>query len=437
MNISMRALCQMALGFLLFCTMVLVHAQVNKEFCWKDSYGRGVGTIPTSCGTMEYDAGLCYNKCPAGYYGVGPLCWSYCPAGYIDHGAICHIDKALMTSLIRDGCSFSVFGECIVPAYRCPSGYINLGAFCGLESAGKSPPAPTFGSYLDPMKHSYGRGVGVIPTDCGRDKEYDWGLCYDKCKAGMTGVGPVCWGLPPPTWVACGMGAAKDSLTCGLTVFNQVQSAGNLAMTVATAGTSMAATSGLGAVEKAARLAGLQKQYAAMVTAYQAIKKAGAAYEATDATIALVGSDKPTEEDIARVSAQIAALVDPTGVADVVAAYTYPTCSKYFGVPTASGSPGPMSASPMSASPMPADYTTMPTPFPELTWQSSIKDGSPMDVTPPLRTILGGLVTTSAPGSSTRSYIPGDNPVPGNAISPVAALSTCSIISGRSTSVVP
>ena len=44
---------------------------------WKDSYGRGVGTIPTpNCDQgEENDAGLCYDECDVGYDGVGPVCW--------------------------------------------------------------------------------------------------------------------------------------------------------------------------------------------------------------------------------------------------------------------------------------------------------------------------------------------------------------------------
>jgi len=38
--------------------------------------------------------------------------------------------------------------------------------------------------------------------------------------------------------------------------------------------------------------------------------------------------DNITPEDMVRVAAQIAALIDPTGVSDVVAGYTYPKCSK-------------------------------------------------------------------------------------------------------------
>lgn len=37
-----------------------------------------------------------------------------------------------------------------------------------------------------------------------------------------------------------------------------------------------------------------------------------------------------TPEDMARVAAMIAAIVDPTGVSGIAASYTYPKCSKLF-----------------------------------------------------------------------------------------------------------
>ena len=37
-----------------------------------------------------------------------------------------------------------------------------------------------------------------------------------------------------------------------------------------------------------------------------------------------------TEADIIRLSAQIAGLVDPTGIAGVVSAYSHPLCSRIF-----------------------------------------------------------------------------------------------------------
>src|SRR5438477_566569 len=116
-------------------------------------------------------------------------------------------------------------------------------------------------------KDSYGRGVGTIPSGCGA-KENQAGLCYDKCKTGFNAVGPVCWGQPPSKWVQCGMGAAKDSSTCGQIVFGQVASVGSLALTVATLGTSTAATSAEKTATSAGKLAELQKKYKELKAAY-------------------------------------------------------------------------------------------------------------------------------------------------------------------------
>lgn len=57
----------------------------------KDARPRGVGELPTECSSgMQYDAGLCYPPCPAGFAGVGPVCWGQCPPLYQDWGATCH-----------------------------------------------------------------------------------------------------------------------------------------------------------------------------------------------------------------------------------------------------------------------------------------------------------------------------------------------------------
>jgi hypothetical protein len=58
--------------------------------CQKQSYGRGVGTIPTCRAGLDADGGLCYAKCPAGTSGVGPVCWSGCPPDMpVNCGASC------------------------------------------------------------------------------------------------------------------------------------------------------------------------------------------------------------------------------------------------------------------------------------------------------------------------------------------------------------
>ena len=318
-------------------------AYAADEFCWKDSYGRGVGTIPTGCtGGKNNQAGLCYDNCKAGYSAVGPVCWSGCPPGYIDHGAICHIDKALTVSpewVCTHWFPGWMGGACRWKDTRCPSGYTNVGLFCALTSAGKSAPPGYSGTFLDPMKNSYGRGAGTIPTGCGNDQN-DAGLCYTRCKAGYDGVGPVCWGQPPSGWVQCGMGAAKTSATCGSVVFGQVASVGQMAITVASLGSSTALTAGMKAPEDAGKLAKLKQQYSQMKVAFDLAKKNNAnvkaAVQAADAAnkakkgyVAMDTADNiVTEEDMVRLAAQITSILDPTGVSDTVAAYTYPKCSK-------------------------------------------------------------------------------------------------------------
>ncbi|GLC59443.1 hypothetical protein PLESTB_001487800 [Pleodorina starrii] len=92
------------------------------DIIWKSTYDRGVGYpkfrlrakksyIPRQWGAVqsfskrtqsrgsrvlgcatdkEYDAGLCYPYCSAGYTGVGPLCWqTACPPGLTDCGTYC------------------------------------------------------------------------------------------------------------------------------------------------------------------------------------------------------------------------------------------------------------------------------------------------------------------------------------------------------------
>jgi len=48
------------------------------------------------------------------------------------------------------------------------------------------------------------RGVGTIPTSCTDGKEYQSGLCYNKCDPGMNGVGPVCWSTCPAGYIDMG-----------------------------------------------------------------------------------------------------------------------------------------------------------------------------------------------------------------------------------------
>jgi len=166
--------------------------------------------------------------------------------------------------------------------------------------------------------------------------EKNAGLCYSSCSPGYTGVGPVCWGAAPNGWVECGMGAAKDKKTCAETIINQVASVGNMVVNLVTLGSSSAAEG----AESAGKLAQLIPKFNEIKAFYNSNKavidtaKAGmkikTGVESMENAINAGKSPDVTVEDITRIAAEIASVIDPTGIAGVVAAYTYPKCSKYF-----------------------------------------------------------------------------------------------------------
>ena len=94
---------------------------------------------------------------------------------------------------------------------------------------------------------------------CPSGKQKQAGLCYKPCRSGFSGTGPVCWASGPQGWVNCGMGSAKDSLTCAKIVFDQVTSVGEVALFVASLGSSSGGTAGAKAGKNAGKLAKLKK----------------------------------------------------------------------------------------------------------------------------------------------------------------------------------
>jgi hypothetical protein len=65
---------------------------------------------------------------------------------------------------------------------------------------------------LDIAKGSYTRPAGILPG-CGVSQNSD-SLCYPYCTSPYSGVGPVCWGICPNGYIACGGGCAIDDSTC-------------------------------------------------------------------------------------------------------------------------------------------------------------------------------------------------------------------------------
>ena len=177
----------------------LTLAAAAAQGCWRNSYGRGAGTVPSTCNAgQEKNGALCYPNCAAGYYGVGPACWQNCPSGYRDDGAYCAKPSSYGRGggyVIWDGdvcqrdnpqtgceqygalwypkcrANFHAVG-CCVCSPDCPSGMTDIGASCA--------------------KKSYGRGAGS-PLVCPAGTENQSSLCYNLCPSGYTGNGPLCY----------------------------------------------------------------------------------------------------------------------------------------------------------------------------------------------------------------------------------------------------
>lgn len=342
------------LAIAIMITSVIVTEAAAEDFCWKDSYGRGAGKIPKSCRSTEDKIGaLCYQKCGPGMKRFGFDCHSVCPAGFKSAGLFCHKEVKRYNRGAGTGRKHCEKrhggGNCEHRGglwyQKCRAGYVHSGVFCLPERPNCAAIGMKKGlaGRLGCAKHIK---IGKPRTgQCASNEEKNAGLCYKNCRAGFKGAGPVCWMRKPSGWVNCGMGAAKNKKTCGGIIFDQVTSVGSVALEVATLGTSAAVTDAAETPEKAEKLAQLRKQYADMKAAWNTIKEnekvkdgmeaADKLYEGEENVRTLVGADQDaqeavTPEDMARVAAAIASIVDPTGVSGIAASYTYPKCSKVF-----------------------------------------------------------------------------------------------------------
>ena len=383
---------------LLILSITSFNAHAALDYCWKNTYGRGVGTIPPGrCAANQEMQGTppfftCYDKCPRGYDSTAlGGCMQACPkdtnrddfGNCVDSGAkkryknieftyVRNPDKC--TIFEGEGCLWNScrkrhgqkgcekYGAAIVakcdpgfkratlhciPDLNC-DGYVGKGVdffgktFC--ETKRKAPRAPR-------------------PADCGSGKVNDAGLCYNKCGAGYDGAGPVCWAKCPKIrgkqWVECGAGCAADSVACGLNTSDMVVSVLDSALSIATIGSGSLVKGARAAVQKGAT-SGIKeaakkggKTFATtFVKSYKdvikggtktALSVAGGAQDIQTAQSSvrgvkafaegvqeIVGQNISQEEmdfQIAQIALGTASLLDPSGVLGVVAAYTKPLCS--------------------------------------------------------------------------------------------------------------
>jgi hypothetical protein len=327
-------------------------------FCWKDTTTRGIGTIPQACEANQDRIGLfCYPKCPSGYSRFGFDCHSNCPKGWRNDGLYCRnaeygrgggypwkFGDGLNDNGMFDRCGRDNGGRqnCekngLIVYPKCKAGFYAVGC-CICRPATPNCAKLGLGYQVDlSCEKKIIIGAPVTGT-CKPGEDKNVGLCYPACKAGYTGIGPVCWGQPPKGWVNCGMGAAKDSKTCEEIIFNQVSSVGSLALNIASLGSSGAATNAGGSALKAKKIAEAvnkakdfyEKNKKIIDKAKNGYEIAGKIQEMSEIAQKVGALDnQTTAEDVLRIAAETAALVDPSGVSGVIAAYSYAKCSKYF-----------------------------------------------------------------------------------------------------------
>ena len=233
---------------------------VKLPFCWRQSYGRGVGTVLDTCAAGRVKIGaLCYSKCPANTKRVGFDCHSVCPSGMRDDGLFCRaaeygrgagypwkigdtigsLDGARRRCRKNHSQGCEKYGQIIYP--KCKEGYSNVGC-CICRP--KKPDCSALG--MNPgIDLSCAKKVTIgdpVPLICPNNKVEDAGLCYQKCRTGFNGVGPVCWQGCDAGWVNCAAGCAKTSTECGMVVADQVISPLIVAANIASLGLSTPAT---------------------------------------------------------------------------------------------------------------------------------------------------------------------------------------------------
>ena len=147
---------------------------MNTSFiCWKHTYERGVGLVPSFCeGNKVFQNGLCYEPCKIGFTGDGPTCLQDCQPGFQDQ----------LRSCWKDAMNWYT-------------------------------------------KDYYDRGVGTIPAGCAAGYEYQDCLCYKPCFANYRGIGPLCWrNCDNTAGSECAFACVSDANVCTTTMLSEENS---------------------------------------------------------------------------------------------------------------------------------------------------------------------------------------------------------------------
>jgi hypothetical protein len=161
--------------------------------------------------------GLSSATCPAGYFkGVAGRCYDDCSGypGYTNIGEFC----------AREANSLSVdYATCPAGYHKtigittcepnCKHGFHNVGLTCFADSL------------VYPRNTIPNPGHGhLCPEGYVRDPSNPLGYCYRPCPSGYYGAIGTCYQNCPNGWISCGLGCAKDGVTCASETFGQVWS---------------------------------------------------------------------------------------------------------------------------------------------------------------------------------------------------------------------
>lgn len=328
------------------------------EYCWKRTEPRGVGSVPKACPTGT-EKGQFASWLPICYKKEGQTL-KPCPAGWRNDGLYCRLPEygRGIGHFTESGCKDSELAKktgkgCHKPASSpliwypvCKANYDNFGCCicrpttvtdesCIKEFGAKSHRIAGSSCYRtidwETLKPHY--------AECSKEEpDLNAGLCYKACSdSSFKGVGPVCWEQASSNAVSCGMGLAKTEKVCSDATADQVFGVAKLTLNLATLG---GAGPAVAAVTKTVET--VEVAYATLSDAIGQIDEV-AAGKKVDAAVAVdmvtrldlgktyLGGLKEIAEaesaaDAIRGAAKFGAQFDPTGVAQVVGAFTYDKC---------------------------------------------------------------------------------------------------------------
>jgi len=158
------------------------------------------GDYPKHVGARCFKAETCSDRGKWGYkFDGATTCWR------IKDCVGCDVPKSYPAPSVGEswGCPSGFGGLTAGLCFKnCNSGYVPESAICKHERFGL----------------------------CKDGLEMSAGACYQACPRGYNGIGPVCTSKTPPGYIACGLGYAKNRLSCTFIAADQAAVTTNLAL---------------------------------------------------------------------------------------------------------------------------------------------------------------------------------------------------------------